>query len=302
MKFKQSIFVLLVPAVLLFSCVSEKKVNAIRQQLADSQADYQRVSKELGNTKASLKNCNEQDASDKQQIADLQKKNADLEQQEADLNAKIKELSEYNNSVLGKLSDLSVITKGQEARIKKSLANIEAKDKYIKDLMAQINRKDSLNSALVNNLKSALVDINDKDINVKVEKGVVYIDISDKLLFKSGSYSVTEKAKEVLGKVARILNAHSEIDFMIEGHTDSNPFHSGLLLDNWDLSTKRATSVARILQYNYKMDPKRMTVSGHGEYIPVESNATPQGRALNRRTRIVILPQLDQFFKLLEQK
>jgi chemotaxis protein MotB len=197
---------------------------------------------------------------------------------------------------------MSVITKSQEASIKKSLANIQAKDQYIKDLMAQINRKDSINNALVNNLKSALVDINDKDINVKVEKGVVYIDISDKLLFKSGSYSVTEKAKEVLGKVAKILNAHADIDFMIEGHTDSVPFHSGLLLDNWDLSAKRATSVARILQYNYLMDPKRITVAGHGPYIPIESNLTPQGRALNRRTRIVILPQLDQFFKLLEQK
>ena len=301
MKLTKSFLVLLLP-VLLFSCVSEKKVNAIRQQLADSQAESQRTAKELNSTKASLKNCNDADAADKQQIADLQKAKNDLEQETANLNAKIKELNEYNNNVLGKLSDLSVITKGQEASIKKSLANIQAKDNYIKDLMAQINRKDSLNNTLVNNLKSALVDINDKDINVKVEKGVVYIDISDKLLFKSGSYSVTEKAKEVLGKVARILNAHPEIDFMIEGHTDTNPFRSGLLLDNWDLSTKRATSVERILQYNYMMDPKRITVAGHGEYIPLESNATPQGRAMNRRTRIVILPQLDQFFKLLEKK
>jgi chemotaxis protein MotB len=301
MKFTKSFLVLTIP-VLLFSCVSEKKVNAIRQQLADSQAETQKTQKELGDYKAKLKACDDQDAADKQQIADLQKEKADLEQQKADLNAKINELKEYNNSVLGKLSDLSVITKGQEASIKKSLANIQAKDNYIKDLMAQINRKDSLNNALVNNLKSALVDINDKDINIKVEKGVVYIDISDKLLFKSGSYSVTERAKEVLGKVARILNAHTDIDFMIEGHTDSIPFHSGLLLDNWDLSAKRATSVARILQYNYQMDPKRMTVAGHGEYIPLVSNSTSQGRALNRRTRIVILPQLDQFFKLLEKK
>jgi len=301
MKFTKSFLVLTIP-VLLFSCVSEKKVNAIRQQLADSQAETQKTQKELGDYKAKLKACDDQDAADKQQIADLQKEKADLEQQKADLNAKINELKEYNNSVLGKLSDLSVITKGQEASIKKSLANIQAKDNYIKDLMAQINRKDSLNNALVNNLKSALVDINDKDINIKVEKGVVYIDISDKLMFKSGSYSVTERAKEVLGKVARILNAHTDIDFMIEGHTDSIPFRSGLLLDNWDLSAKRATSVARILQYNYQMDPKRMTVAGHGEYIPLVSNSTSQGRALNRRTRIVILPQLDQFFKLLEQK
>ena len=281
-------FLFLITFMFLFSCVSQKKVDAIRQQLANSQVDFKHSTNELVY-------CKFQDSADKQQIVNLQK-------QKNELLGQIEQLKNYNNNMLGKLSDMSVITKGQEASIKQSLANIGAKDKFIKELIGIIKNKDSMNDALVKNLKGALLDINDKDINVKIEKGVVYIDISDKLLFKSGSYLVTEIAKEVLGKVARVLNVHPEIDLMIEGHTDSIPFRNGLLLDNWDLSAKRATSVARILQNNFLMNPKRMTIAGHGEYFPIESNSTLQGRALNRRTRIVILPQLDQFFKLLEEK
>jgi chemotaxis protein MotB len=203
---------------------------------------------------------------------------------------------------LSNLQNLSVVTGAQAESIKKSLENIGEKDMYIKDLRTSIAQKDSLNMALVMNLKSALTDINDKDVTIKVEKGVVYVDISDKMLFNSGSYVISERAKTVLGKVAAILNAHPEIEFLVEGNTDSNPYTNGLLLDNWDLSAKRATSVARILQKTYNIDPKRITAAGRGEYIPVASNTIAEGRAANRRTRIVILPQLDQFFKLLEKK
>jgi chemotaxis protein MotB len=155
---------------------------------------------------------------------------------------------------------------------------------------------------LVTNLKSSLANINDSDINIKVEKGVVYIDISDKMLFNSGQYKVTENAQKVLGKIANVLNAHPDIDLMVEGHTDSVPIHNTILEDNWDLSVKRATSVVRILQEKYKIDPKRMSAAGHGKFDPIASNATKEGRALNRRTRIIILPELDQFFKLLVKK
>jgi chemotaxis protein MotB len=147
-----------------------------------------------------------------------------------------------------------------------------------------------------------LDNINDKDINIKVEKGVVYIDISDKLLFNSGKFLVTENAKVVLGKVAKVLNAYPDIEFMVEGHTDTVPIHTDCIDDNWDLSVKRATSVVRILQKQYNISPARMTASGHSEYVPVASNISADGRALNRRTRIIILPQLDQFFKLLVKK
>jgi chemotaxis protein MotB len=158
-----------------------------------------------------------------------------------------------------------------------------------------------MNMALVINLKSAIGNLDDKDINIKVDKGVVYVDISDKLLFNSGKYEVTDKAKEVLGKVAKVLEAQPNIEFMIEGHTDSVPFKQGVLDDNWDLSVKRATSVVRILEKDYHIPAARMTAAGRGEYVPVGSNETAEGRAANRRTRIVILPQLDQFFKLLEK-
>ncbi|MES1224528.1 MAG: OmpA family protein, partial [Bacteroidota bacterium] len=145
-------------------------------------------------------------------------------------------------------------------------------------------------------------NLDDKDINIKVDKGVVYIDISDKLLFKSGSYDVTTRAKEVLGKVALVLKNQPDIEFMVEGHTDNVSFNKPPLIDNWDLSVKRATSVVRILQNQYGLDPSHMAAAGRSEYIPVADNNTADGRAANRRTRIVILPQLDQFFKLLEKK
>jgi chemotaxis protein MotB len=156
--------------------------------------------------------------------------------------------------------------------------------------------------ALVNNLKGAIGNLNDQDINIKVDKGVIYVDISDKLLFASGKYNVTSRAQEVLGKVAQVLKAQPDIEFMVEGHTDNVPFRRGDLLDNWDLSVKRATAVIRILQNKYGLQPAHMAAAGRSEYVPVASNDTPDGRALNRRTRIVILPQLDQFFKLLEHK
>jgi len=164
-----------------------------------------------------------------------------------------------------------------------------------------LNKKDSMNMALVINLKSAVGNLDDKDINIKVEKGVVYVDISDKMLFNSGSYDVTEHAKTVLGKVAKVLINQPNIEFMVEGHTDNVPFSRGPLTDNWDLSVKRATSVVRILQNTYHVPPEKMTAAGRSQYVPVEDNDSKAGRAANRRTRIVILPQLDQFFKLLEK-
>ena len=209
-------------------------------------------------------------------------------------------LKKNNNQALKQLEDLSVISSSQAESIKKSLENIGAKDNYIQGLQKQMSRKDSLNMALVMNLKGAIGNLDDKDINIKVDKGVVFVDISDKLLFKSGSYDITDQAKEVLGKVATVLKNQPDIEFMVEGHTDDVPFTKGLLADNWDLSAKRATTVVRMLQKEYGMDPAKMAAAGRAEFLPVASNTTPEGKAANRRTRIVILPQLDQFFKLLE--
>ena len=213
-------------------------------------------------------------------------------------------LKKNNNVVLNQLQDMSVVSGAQAESIKKSLENIGSKDSYIQTLQGSMARKDSMNMALVMNLKGAIGDLSDGDINIKVEKGVVYVDISDKLLFKSGSFSITDKATVVLGKVAKVLAAQPNIEFMVEGHTDSKQLlgSDNKMEDNWDLSVKRATTIVRLLQEKYGIDPKRMTAAGRGEYVPVAENNSAENRAANRRTRIVILPQLDQFFKLLETK
>lgn len=295
---------LLVVTIALFgvSCVSTKTLDAEKAKYAQLSGDYLAMQAKYRDLQDELKKCNFAIEKSNGQVSDLNSKKALLEGQIADLNKQIDYLRENNNTVLNQLKDLSLITGSQAESIKKSLENIGAKDIYIKDLQGSIARKDSLNMALVMNLKGAIGNLDDKDINIKVDKGVVYVDISDKLLFKSGSYSITDRAKEVLGKVAKVLNAQPDIEFMVEGHTDSVPISSTGIQDNWDLSVKRATTVVRLLQESYGLDPKRMTAAGRSQYLPLMDNATAEGRAANRRTRIVILPQLDQFFKLLETK
>lgn len=287
MRIKQLAWAGLLP-VMLISCVSSKKFKSL-------QSKYDSLNRSYSALQNDLKNCNDKTSS-------LTQQQSNCDAQVAALNKQIAFLKENNTQALRQLEDMSVISSSQAASIKKSLENIGAKDAYIQSLQAAMAHKDSLNMALVNNLKGAVGDLNDQDINIKVDKGVVYVDISDKLLFKSGKYDVTAKAQEVLGKVAKVLKNQPDIEFMVEGHTDTKPFRNGVLLDNWDLSVKRATSVIRILQYKYGLEPAHMAAAGRGEYLPVASNDTDEGRALNRRTRIIILPQLDQFFKLLERK
>ena len=287
--------VLGVASLFLFSCVSQKKMR-------QAEAKYGELNGAYAELKEKYKACQDDQTDYKSKIAALNTQKSALESSNADLKNQVDYLKQNNNTVLNQLKDLSVVTGSQAESIRKSLENIGSKDIYIKDLQGSIARKDSLNMALVMNLKGAIGNLDDKDINIKVDKGVVYVDISDKLLFKSGSYDVTDRAKEVLGKVAKVLNAQPEIEFMVEGHTDSVAIKSAGINDNWDLSVKRATTVVRILQNTYGLDPKRMTAAGRGQYLPLADNATAEGRAANRRTRIVILPQLDQFFKLLETK
>ncbi len=278
---KLTLFTLASCIVSFGSCVSSKKFKAM-------EANY----KSAQNTD---KDCEDNLQKAQSQISDLNKQKADLEKQN-------EYLKKNSNQVLSALQDMSVMSGKQAESVKQSLETLSQKDAYINNLQSAIQRKDSLNMILVMNLKGALGNVNDKDINIKVEKGVVYIDISDKLLFNSGQYAVTPQAKEVLGKVATVLNAHPELEFLVEGHTDNVPIHTASLEDNWDLSVKRATSVVRILENQYKISPGRITAAGHGKYAPIASNDSPEGKALNRRTTIVILPQFDQFFKLLLKK
>jgi len=274
--------------LMLFSCVSSKKFKGL-------QSKYDSLNNAYGALQNDLKNCNGKTAT-------LTRDKSDCDAKVAALQKQIDFLKTNNTQALKQLEDMSVISSSQAESIRKSLDNLGAKDAYIQSLQAAMAHKDSLNMALVQNLKGAIGNLNDQDINIKVDKGVVYVDISDKLLFATGKYNVTPRAEEVLGKVAQVLKAQPDIEFMVEGHTDNVPFRRGDLLDNWDLSVKRATAVIRILQNKYGLQPAHMAAAGRGEYVPVASNDTRDGRALNRRTRIVILPQLDQFFKLLEHK
>ncbi|SHM72333.1 chemotaxis protein MotB [Chitinophaga jiangningensis] len=284
MTIQRYVLPVLAAATVLASCSAPRK-------LRESEARNARLDSLYKDATAKLQRCDE----------DAARAAAAYKDRVASLTEKQQQLQTNNTQMLDHLKELSVISSSQAESIKKSLDNIGAKDAYIKDLQGAIARKDSLNMQLVLNLKGAIGNLDDKDINIKVEKGVVYIDISDKLLFKSGSYEVTDKAKDVLGKVAKVLLNQPDIEFMVEGHTDNVPYRPNVLLDNWDLSVKRATSVVRILQNQYGIPPARMTAAGRSEYVPVASNDTPEGKSANRRTRIVILPQLDQFFKLLEK-
>ena len=279
----------------LFSCVSSKKFKK-------SQSDYAELQTKHTALQGDLTKCNDDKAELGRQKTALENDKATLNNQIADLNKQIDFLKQTNTTVLKQMEDLSVVSSAQAENIRKSLENIGAKDLYIQDLQASMARKDSLNLALVMNLKGAVGNMEDQDINIKVDKGVVYIDISDKLLFKSGKYEITSQAKTVLGKVAAVLKNQPDIEFMVEGHTDNVAYRSGVLIDNWDLSVKRATSVVRILQKEYGLDPKKMSAAGRGEYNPLVENSSAGNKAANRRTRIVILPQLDQFFQLLERK
>ena len=280
-----------------FSCVSPKK-------LQEAESKYGQLNSAYAELQSKYRDAQDAVSKNKNDADRFGATNKSLQSTIDDLNKQVDFLRNNNTTVLSQLKDLSVVTGAQAESIKKSLENIGAKDLYIQDLQGSMARKDSINMSLVMNLKGAIGDLNDEDINIKVDKGVVYVDISDKLLFKSGSFTITDKAKGVLGKVAKVLAAQPNIEFMVEGHTDSKQMIASetAIDDNWDLSVKRATTVVRLLQETYGIDPTRMTAAGRGEYKPLTGNDNAADRAKNRRTRIVILPQLDQFFKLLERK
>ena len=229
---------------------------------------------------------------------------ADEKASTAELNAmrgQVADLRANNQSLINNTGDLTTLSKKGAENLEKSLESIREKDMQIRTLNDAITRKDSVTLALVTSLKSSLGNLNDEDISVNVEKGVVYVSISDKLLFSSGSATINNRAKEVLGKVAKVVNDKPEIDIMVEGHTDNQPISTAQFKDNWALSSARAASVTRLLQEDFNVDPKRMTAAGRSYYIPVASNDTAEGRAKNRRTRIIVLPKLDQFFDMVEK-
>ena len=266
--------------VFLASCVSQKKFTELEQL-------QQNTKSLLDTTTIKMNSCEEEKEA---ALASLQT----LKEQNKFLNANNQDL--INN--IGNLTTLS--QKGAE-NLEKSLESMKEKDLRIDKMQDAVTKKDSVTLALVTSLKGVLGNLSDDDIEINVEKGVVYVSISDKLLFRSGSYTVTSRAKAVLGKVAKVVNEKPDIEFMVEGHTDNVPIKADGILDNWDLSVKRATAVIRILQNDFSVSPERMTASGRSYYIPIADNDTARNRAMNRRTRIVILPKLDQFYDLIDQ-
>lgn len=263
--------------LLLSSCVPKKKY-------AELEAKQKETQDLLNSATVKLNDCLEEKATAASRLQTLEDQNAFLKSNNQEL---------INN--MGNLTTLT--TKGAE-NLEKSLESLKEKDLTIRKLNDAITRRDSVNLSLVQSLKGVLGNLDDEDIEISVEKGVVFVSISDKLLFSSGSYNVTRRAKEVLGKVAKVVNNKPDFEFMVEGHTDDVPYRkNGVLLDNWDLSVKRATAVVRILQKDFNVDPKRMTAAGRAEFVPVSTTE----KSKNRRTRIVVLPKIDQFYSMIEE-
>ena len=263
----------LLGGLVMTSCVSNKKFRAVQEQL--------KTTEDLLNT-ATIK------------------LNSCLKDKEL-LQSKNEMLAKNNQGLMTNLGNMTMLTQKGADNLERSLESIKEKDLTIKNLRNAVTRRDSINLALVQSLKGVLGNLDDEDITVQVDKGVVYVSISDKMLFSSGSYNVTPRAREVLGKVAKVVNNKPDFEFMVEGHTDNVPIKNTCIKDNWDLSVLRATAVVRILQNDFGVTASRMTAAGRGEYVPVTSNASADGRALNRRTRIVVLPKLDQFYNMIEQ-
>lgn len=221
-------------------------------------------------------------------------------EQVGQLEEQIKHMQSTNAGLLDRMADLSIVNKSGAESIQKSLESISQQYSFIQDLTTKIQSKDSLNLALVMNLKRSLSNINDEDVQVEVKGGVVYVSISDKLLFRSGSSRISSEAEGVLAKLASVINDHDDLNVLVEGHTDDVPISNSCMEDNWDLSVKRATSVVRKLQEDYYVSPERLTAAGRSEFVPKVPNTTSEGRSTNRRTEIIITPKMDQFFKLLE--
>ncbi len=295
---------LFIASIMLSSCVTKKKFKQMQAnhtiEMDKAKASEIACQLELDNLRRSLE-AKEREAQAKDAELNLAKNNLDnAKAKEQEMKSQMDFLRENNAQLLNRLSDLSVVSKTGAESIKKSLETMEEQGKYIKDLTASLQRKDSLNLQLVMNLKKSLDNINDDDVNIEVKKGVVFISISDKLLFKSGSFEINKSADNVLAKIAKVVNDHKDIEILVEGHTDNVPMKNDCMKDNWDLSVMRSTSIVRSLQSKYGVDPKRMTAGGRSEFLPKTSNENTAGRSTNRRTEIIITPKLDQFFELMK--
>jgi len=272
---KKVILALSIVALVFTSCgVSKKK-------FAELEAKNKETQDLLNSATVKLNSCLTEKEAIASQIDFLKKNNSDL----------------INN--MGSMTTLS--TKGAQ-NIEKALESIKEKDLKISRMQDALTKKDSITLAVVTSLKSA-VGLSDPDIEINVEKGVVFISIADKLLFKSGSYVVSDRAREILAKVAKVINSKPDFECMVEGHTDNVPYiKTATMLDNWDLSVKRSTSIVRVLTNDLNVNPAQLIAAGRSEYVPLVENTSAENRAKNRRTRIIVLPKIDQFYDMIEKE
>ncbi len=269
------------------SCVSTKKYQSLQADYSALQSKNSAIAKDNEDCKTNLDAANVK-------IAGLQDRGRSLQDQLSSERNHLKSLQDALDKCLTSTGQGNV-------NISKLIDEINASNAYIKELVASKNKSDSLNMVLTNNLTRSLSQSDLQDVDVKVLKGVVYISLSDKMLYKSGSYDISDRAGDVLSKVAKIINDYNEYEVLVEGNTDNVPISRPNIRNNWDLSALRASSVVQALQNTYGVDPKRLTAGGRGEYNPVASNDTEEGKSLNRRTQIIITPKLDQFMALINK-
>lgn len=287
MNLRATLFLGLFLAAGLTSCVTKKQFTQVETELFRTKSKLAASADDLAACQGDLKAARASLDLRKEQYDNLQNQLEDTR------NQRDKQVTQVGN--------LTTLSKAASDNINKTLQQLEQKDKYIRLVQAARTKADSINLALAINLKKVLRDgIEDEDIEIKVDKTVVMINLSDKMLYKSGSSDLTMRANEVLEKIAAIIQSRPGYEVMVEGYTDNVPISNERLQDNWDLSVMRATSVVRTLQMSYGVDPNRLIAAGRGEYNTLASNETAAGRAINRRTRIIILPKLDQFYDLLD--
>jgi len=275
------------------SCVSKKQYDDLQGRLKLLQEESGAVEADLSRLTRELSTCEQEKSSLQATLNARQDQIEGLKEQVVDLRVQ-------RDQTVQQVGDLTVLSQSANENIGETLSQLEKKYDYIQYLQAAKSKADSINLALAVNLKGVLADgIADDDVEVKVDKTVVFINLSDKMLFTSGSYDITDRADEVLGKIAQIVQSRPDVEVMIEGYTDNVPISSSCVKDNWDLSVLRSTSFARSLQSKHGVDPNRLIAAGRGEYNALAANDTEEGRATNRRTRIIILPKLDQFYDLL---
>lgn len=301
MNLPTKLFFFIFLSIMVSSCISKSQYETLQTELDVANKQLGECGEKINDYMSQIAACEREKEKLRGDIRAAEATSRAKDDQIKQLNDQIADIKIQRDKQVEQVGDLTVLSQSANENIKETLSQLEQKDKYINLIQAAKTKADSINLALAVNLTQVLKSgIEDEDVEIKVDKTVVYINLSDKMLYTSGSATITSRANEVLGKIAAIVQSRPEVEVMVEGYTDNVPIKNDCLTDNWDLSVKRATSVVRALQAQHNIDPNRLIAAGRGEYNVLASNDTAEGRATNRRTRIIILPKLDQFYDLLD--